>query len=68
MPYETTRTHSTLTPPHAARTQVDVEDAKDFAEDNNLAFIETSAYDATNVELAFETVTQASERTLPASA
>jgi len=35
---------------------VDVEDAKDFAEDNNLAFIETSALDATNVELAFETV------------
>ena len=34
---------------------VDVEDAKDFAEDNNLAFIETSAYDATNVDLAFET-------------
>ncbi|KAL1523788.1 hypothetical protein AB1Y20_018711 [Prymnesium parvum] len=35
---------------------VDVEDAKDFAEDNNLAFIETSAKDATNVDLAFETV------------
>ena len=35
---------------------VDVEDAKDFAEDNNLAFIETSAYDATNVDLAFETI------------
>ena len=34
---------------------VDVEDAKDFAEDNNLAFIETSACDATNVDLAFET-------------
>ena len=34
---------------------VDVEDAKDFAEDNNLAFIETSALDATNVDLAFET-------------
>ena len=34
---------------------VDVEDAKDFAEDNNLAFIETSAYDATNVDLALET-------------
>jgi hypothetical protein len=33
-----------------------VADAKDFAEDNNLAFIETSALDATNVELAFETV------------
>ena len=35
---------------------VDVEDAKDFAEDNNLAFIETSAKDATNVDLAFETI------------
>jgi len=35
---------------------VDVEDAKDFAEDNNLAFIETSALDATNVDLAFETI------------
>jgi len=38
------------------RQEVDVEDAKDFAEDNNLAFIETSALDATNVELAFETI------------
>ena len=36
--------------------QVDVEDAKDFAEDNNLAFIETSALDTTNVDLAFETI------------
>ena len=36
--------------------QVEVEDARDFAEDNNLAFIETSAYDATNVDLAFETI------------
>jgi len=35
---------------------VDVEDAKDFAEDNNLAFIETSAKDSTNVDLAFETI------------
>jgi len=35
---------------------VDVEDAKDFAEDNNLAFIETSARDSTNVDLAFETI------------
>jgi len=35
---------------------VDVEDAKDFAEDNNPAFIETSAQDATNVDLAFETI------------
>jgi Ras-related protein Rab-11A len=38
------------------RKAVDVEDAKDFAEDNNLAFIETSALDATNVDLAFETI------------
>jgi Ras-related protein Rab-11A len=38
------------------RQKVDVEDAKDFAEDNNLAFIETSALDATNVDLAFETI------------
>ena len=37
------------------RKAVDV-DAKDFAEDNNLAFIETSALDATNVDLAFETI------------
>ena len=36
--------------------QVDVEDAKDFAEDNNLAFIETSAMESTNVSLAFETI------------
>ena len=35
---------------------VDVEDAKDFAEDNNLAFIETSALDGQNVDLAFETL------------
>jgi len=35
---------------------VDVEDAKDFAEDNNLAFIETSAFEGTNVDLAFETI------------
>ncbi|EOD33114.1 ras-related protein [Emiliania huxleyi CCMP1516] len=32
------------------------EDAKAFAEQNNLAFIETSALDATNVDLAFETI------------
>ena len=38
------------------RQKVDVEDAKDFAEDNNLAFIETSALDATNVDLAFQTI------------
>eukprot|EP00326_Haptolina_ericina_P014861 CAMPEP_0181172050 /NCGR_PEP_ID=MMETSP1096-20121128/2245_1 /TAXON_ID=156174 ORGANISM="Chrysochromulina ericina, Strain CCMP281" /NCGR_SAMPLE_ID=MMETSP1096 /ASSEMBLY_ACC=CAM_ASM_000453 /LENGTH=171 /DNA_ID=CAMNT_0023259757 /DNA_START=191 /DNA_END=706 /DNA_ORIENTATION=- len=35
---------------------VDVEDAKDFAEDNNLAFIETSARESINVDLAFETI------------
>jgi GTPase SAR1 family protein len=32
------------------------DDAKSFAESNNLAFIETSALDATNVDLAFETI------------
>ncbi len=32
------------------------DDAKSFAEQNNLAFIETSALDATNVDLAFETI------------
>jgi len=32
------------------------DDAKAFAEQNNLAFIETSALDATNVDLAFETI------------
>jgi len=36
--------------------QVDVEDAKDFAEDNGLAFIETSAQGGINVDLAFETI------------
>ena len=36
-------------PSPSPSTAVDVEDAKDFAEDNNLAFIETSAADATNV-------------------
>jgi len=35
---------------------VQTDDAKDFAEQNNLAFIETSALDATNVDLAFETI------------
>ena len=35
---------------------VDAEDAKDFAEDNNLAFIEASALDNSNVNLAFETL------------
>mmetsp|Transcript_9968 Transcript_9968/g.32145 ORF Transcript_9968/g.32145 Transcript_9968/m.32145 type:complete len:95 (+) Transcript_9968:602-886(+) len=32
------------------------DDAKAFAEQNNLAFIETSALDATNVDMAFETI------------
>ena len=32
------------------------DDAKSFAEQNNLAFIETSALDSTNVDLAFETI------------
>ena len=32
------------------------DDAKAFAEQNNLAFIETSALDSTNVDLAFETI------------
>merc|ERR1712054_415922 len=31
-------------------------DSKAFAEENNLAFIETSALDSTNVDLAFETI------------
>ena len=35
---------------------VDVEDAKDFAEDNNLAFIETSALDASGVDVAFQNI------------
>jgi len=35
---------------------VHTDDAKSFAEQNNLAFIETSALDATNVDLAFETI------------
>lgn len=32
------------------------ESAKDFAEKNGLFFIETSALDATNVDLAFQTI------------
>merc|ERR1712046_256936 len=32
------------------------DDAKSFSKQNNLAFIETSALDATNVDLAFETI------------
>ena len=35
---------------------VSTETAMAFAETNNLAFIETSALDATNVDLAFETI------------
>ena len=36
--------------------QVPTDDAKAFAEQQNLAFIETSALDATNVDVAFETI------------
>lgn len=36
--------------------QVDVDEARLFAERNNLAFMETSALDSTNVDLAFETL------------
>ena len=36
--------------------QVKVEDATAFAEKNKLAFLETSALDATNVEVAFQRV------------
>jgi len=32
------------------------DDAKSFAEQNNLAFVETSAMDSTNVDVAFETI------------
>lgn len=35
---------------------VPTEDAKQFASDNNLSFIETSALDASNVELAFQNI------------
>eukprot|EP01137_Pigoraptor_chileana_P015081 Opistho-2@70564 len=35
---------------------VPTEEAKAFAEKNNLSFIETSALDATNVELAFQNI------------
>eukprot|EP00316_Scyphosphaera_apsteinii_P009179 CAMPEP_0119308348 /NCGR_PEP_ID=MMETSP1333-20130426/10144_1 /TAXON_ID=418940 /ORGANISM="Scyphosphaera apsteinii, Strain RCC1455" /LENGTH=251 /DNA_ID=CAMNT_0007312093 /DNA_START=54 /DNA_END=810 /DNA_ORIENTATION=+ len=35
---------------------VQTDDAKGFAEQNNLAFIETSALDANNVDMAFETI------------
>eukprot|EP00962_Isochrysis_galbana_P012776 scaffold3618_cov129-Isochrysis_galbana.AAC.2 len=38
------------------RREVDFQDAADFAEDNNLAYIECSAADASNVDIAFETV------------
>jgi Ras-related protein Rab-11A len=38
------------------RAQVPTEQAKDFAEKNGLFFIETSALDATNVDLAFQTI------------
>ncbi len=36
--------------------EVPTEQAKDFAEKNGLFFIETSALDATNVDLAFQTI------------
>ncbi|POI18547.1 hypothetical protein CIB84_017709, partial [Bambusicola thoracicus] len=36
--------------------EVPMEEAKMFAENNGLLFIETSALDSTNVEQAFETV------------
>lgn len=36
--------------------KVPTESAKDFAEKNGLFFIETSALDATNVDLAFQTI------------
>ncbi|KAA6412441.1 MAG: ras gtpase [Lasallia pustulata] len=35
---------------------VPTEEAKQFASENNLSFIETSALDATNVELAFQNI------------
>jgi GTPase SAR1 family protein len=38
------------------RREVHFEDATDFAEDNNLAYIECSAADASNVAVAFKTV------------
>lgn len=36
--------------------EVPTDTAKDFAEKNGLFFIETSALDATNVDLAFQTI------------
>ena len=38
------------------RRAVDYEDAIEFAQDNNLAYIECSAADGSNVDIAFETV------------
>jgi len=35
---------------------VPTEEARQFASDNNLSFIETSALDASNVELAFQNI------------
>lgn len=35
---------------------VEVEEGKSFAEKHNFSFIETSALDCTNVELAFRTI------------
>uniref|UniRef100_A0A9L0SUT1 Ras-related protein Rab-25 n=1 Tax=Equus caballus TaxID=9796 RepID=A0A9L0SUT1_HORSE len=40
--------------------EVPTEEARMFAENNGLLFLETSALDSTNVELAFETVLKAS--------
>lgn len=36
--------------------QVNTDEAKDFCEKNDLFFIETSALDSTNVELAFKKI------------
>lgn len=33
--------------------QVEAKDAEEFAKKYNLSFVETSAYDGTNIELAF---------------
>lgn len=35
---------------------VTTEEAKQFASENNLSFIETSALDASNVEMAFQNI------------
>ncbi|KRX06787.1 P-loop containing nucleoside triphosphate hydrolase [Pseudocohnilembus persalinus] len=38
--------------------QVEVDEAQQFAEQNNFSFIETSAYDGTNIEEVFEIIFQ----------